>query len=115
MNHCKLTDAGINTQEGLTRFSGNEALYERFLRRFPADDNFARLCRAVEERDAAAAFTAAHTLKGITGNLSMNRLYGDLCPLVEALRRGELARAEELLGPVVRDYDAVAAVLAEEM
>ena len=36
-----------------------------------------------------AAFEAAHTLKGVAGNLGLKPLYDAVCHIVEPLRRGE--------------------------
>lgn len=54
---------------------GNEALLERFLKKFPQDENYQKLCAAMEASDWEAALTAAHTLKGICGNLSIAPLF----------------------------------------
>lgn len=113
MNQDKLSAAGIDAGEGIERFGGKQAVYEKFLYRFPNEALFAQMCDAIDKQDAKEAFAAAHSLKGQAGNLSMNRLYDDLCPLVEELRCGSLAQAKALLEPVLRDYQAVIAVLTQ--
>lgn len=89
----RLEAAGIDVDDALGRFLQNEALMMKFLGRFPADTSFSRLQEAMERGDAAQAFEAAHTLKGVTGNLSLKRLYQVLIPMVEELRAGDLAAA----------------------
>ena len=111
MNRYRLSKAGINAKEGIERFSGNAEIYETCLSHFPDDANFKLLCEAINAKDAHAAFTAAHALKGIAGNLSITTLYADLLPLVELLRSGSLDGVERLLEPVAQDYDAVLAAL----
>lgn len=113
MDLCILSEAGINVDEGLARFRGNQELYERMLLLFPEDANYSELCLAIAQKRTRDAFVAAHTLKGLTGNFSMTRLYADLCPLVDELRGGSLALAEELLRPVTLDYDRIVSVLNE--
>lgn len=113
MDDYRLSISGISVHEGLARFGGNRAIYEKILRRFPQDGSYREMCRAIEDKAAGGAFTAAHTLKGLAGNLSMKKLYDDLIPLVEELRTGSLARADELLRPVAADYSAVIAALTE--
>ena len=90
-----LCAAGIDVEEALGRFMGNEALLLKFLLRFPGDDTFSRLRQAMEARDTTRAFEAAHTLKGVVGNLSMKELHGRLVPLVVALRAGDADAAAE--------------------
>lgn len=112
MNRYKLSKAGINASEGIARFGGNPEAYEKFLNRFPDEPHFQQLCTAIQQHETQAAFMAAHSLKGEVGNLSMNRLYEDLCPLVEELRAGSLETAAELLPPVLRDYEEILAALS---
>ena len=111
MNRYRLSKAGVSVGEGIRRFGGNAEKYEQLLARFQEDGHFEAMCEAIARGDAGAAFAAAHALKGVTGNLSMNRLYQDLFPLVEALRAGSLADAEALLAPARQDYAELAAAL----
>ncbi len=107
MNRYKLSKAGISANEGIARFGGNAEIYEKFLTKFPTDPNFAGMCESIEQQDVKAAFAFAHALKGVAGNLSMNRLYDDLFPLVEELRSDRLEKAEKLLCAVKQDYKEV--------
>lgn len=107
MNRTKLEGAGIDYGGGLRRFSGNAELYEKFLRMFICDKSFEQLEGAVKERDMDAAFSYAHTLKGVTGNLSLNVLYDSLVPLVEDLRSNNGKNARALLENVRENYCAV--------
>ena len=49
-------------------------LVERFLAKFLDDGCYATLCSAMEQGDRKQAFQAAHSLKGVSGNLSLDRL-----------------------------------------
>ena len=84
----RLEAAGIDVDDALGRFLQNEALMMKFLGRFPADTSFPGCREAMARGDAAQAFEAAHTLKGVAGNLSLKRLYEALTPMVEELRAG---------------------------
>lgn len=90
----RLEEAGIGVDEVLERFMNNEALMLKFLLRFPDDPNFLQLREAMTRQDAEEAFRAAHTLKGITGNLAMHALYQLVSETVEDLRRGDLPKAQ---------------------
>jgi HPt (histidine-containing phosphotransfer) domain-containing protein len=89
----RLTAAGIDVDGALERFMNNEALLERFLRKFPADPNYEKLTAAFATGDHEEALTASHTLKGMCGNLSL------------VSRQVELLRAE--------DWNGAAALLPE--
>ena len=106
-----LTDAGIDLEDALARFMGSEELLMKFLLRFPDDENYAILNRAMEQGDLTEAFRAAHSLKGVTGNLSMGPLYRAVCELVEVLRRGDPVAGAERMTAVRAAYEPVAAAL----
>ena len=116
MNQQECQQAGINYAEGVARFVGNASLYEHFLAEFLKDGTFAELEQAMAAGDAKAAFNAAHTLKGLTGNLSLSALYGQLVPFVDALRgEADLPRAHLLFPAVQQDYRQTAAFLAARL
>lgn len=114
MNRYKLSKAGINATEGIARFNGDKDIYERVLNAFQRDKNYALLVEAIQKKDMKAAFSAAHSLKGVSGNLSLTRLYNDIQPLVEVLRAGSFENAEALLQPVIRDYEEIMKALSQE-
>ena len=102
-----LLAAGINVDTALERFLRNSALWEKYLRRFPDDPNYALLCQAMEQGDMEAAFTAAHTLKGVAGNLSLDALFAATSTVVESLRRRDLSAAREQMLPLQHAYGQV--------
>lgn len=107
MTRDYLISLGIDYDDGLNRFVGNKDLYEKFLLSFKDDPSYDSLIKALDEKDAKAAFQAAHTLKGLTGNLSMTRLYDAVCILVEELRIGDLSNISQSLPPVTAAYEAL--------
>ena len=108
MKRARLRAAGVDVDEALERFLQNEALLMKFLARLPADPTFGQLCAAMEAGDAQAAFTAAHTLKGLAGNLSLHRLHQAVSRQVELLRSGDLAAAAELMPEIRAAWQAAA-------
>ena len=101
----QLETAGIDVGQALERMMGSEALLERLLGKFPADQNFQKLCRALDCGDSEGAVSAAHTLKGICGNLSMTALFELFTKQVEALRRGDLTEAGRLMEEIRPAYE----------
>ena len=82
----QLMQAGIDVPSVLERFMGNEDLLTRFLKKFLEDPNYPALQAAVAQEDRAQTLMAAHTLKGLCGNLSMVELYKLFTRQVELLR-----------------------------
>ena len=106
-----LMDAGIDAESALNRMMGSEALLERLFRRFLEDGNFSALSAAIEAGDREGALTASHTLKGICGNLSMDRLYSLFSGQVDLMRAGDWEEAVNLMPRIREAYDeAVSAV-----
>lgn len=77
---------GANTEEGLGRCMGNEALYLRLVATIPAEKNFDRLKSSIENNNLDEAFEAAHALKGALGNLALTPMYDMVVKITEPLR-----------------------------
>lgn len=86
----------------------NETLVKKFITKFLDDNSFSDLQTALEQGDRERAFRAAHTLKGVCANLSMNRLRLSASRLTELLRpdTGAVpAGADVLFEEVRRDHE----------
>lgn len=88
-----------------------ERLVQKFVVKFLDDPSCGQLRDAVSAQNAEEAFRAAHTLKGVSQNLSFTRLYESSNALSEALRYGWSPDAPELAARVYADYDATAAAI----
>ena len=83
-----------------------EERIQKFLLRVLNDSSYDLLCTSMEARNMSEAFRAAHTIKGICQNLSLDRLYESSHALAELLRdRQEYgADLEPALEKVKEDY-----------
>ena len=95
--------AGGDYADAITRLQ-SDALLARFLQMLPDDPSMAQLTAAMAAGDAAAAFRAVHTLKGIALNLSLS----DLADACAALTERLLGR-DALPDGIQPQYDAVLA------
>lgn len=77
---------GADVETGLKRCVNKEALYLRLVKTVPASDDFAKLKEAVAAADYEAGFQAAHGLKGVTTNLSLDSLSKPVIEITEHLR-----------------------------
>lgn len=109
----QLKEAGIDVEASLERFLGNAELLKKFLRKFSEDQNFKKLELAIGCGDCEEAFVAAHTLKGVTGNLSMTALYHIISEQVEFLRSNNLEEATKMMPEVKAEYERISARLDE--
>lgn len=116
MDKNKCEAAGINYSEGIMRFGNRVEMYEKYLKRFPEDQSFQQLNDAIERKDYEAAFKAAHALKGLAGNLSVQQVLTSVSALTEELRKNpDPAKVEELFKQAKIDYDNVIEFFNENM
>lgn len=83
---------------------------QKFLKKVLDDPSFPLLERSLKERNMEEAFRAAHTMKGICQNLSLDSLYGSSDRMCERLRGATEYESdmEALFEQVRQDYDRVA-------
>ena len=98
---------GVAVDEAIERFMGNEALFKKYFCKFRQDKNYENLVNALNQGYTQEAFIAAHSLKGVCGNLSMVRLEEEAGRMVEFLRQGEIWKAKEALCRVQKAYDEI--------
>lgn len=106
-----LASLGMNLDQTLARFVGNEALLFRFLGRFADDKTFSQLTDAMASGDREQAFHAAHTLKGVAGNLGLDNLFNAVSPLVEALRAEVAADTGAMYAKVKTAYETALSII----
>jgi HPt (histidine-containing phosphotransfer) domain-containing protein len=86
LNIDALRSFGADVEDGLNRCMNNEAMYLQLVDMALGDANFDKLARAVEAGDRKEAFDAAHTIKGVMGNLSLTPLFEVSSEMTELLR-----------------------------
>ena len=89
-----------------------EALVEKYTKRFTGDPSYNELKTAIEAKDYTAAFSAAHTLKGVSLNLGFAVLGKASSELTEYLRPQNSnvitdSKVIEMFAPVKDAYEAV--------
>lgn len=77
---------GADVATTLKRFMGNEAIYMKFLMKFPEDKNYDAIMENIRKNDYDAVFNSAHTLKGVSANLGLKPVYNASSQITELLR-----------------------------
>ena len=108
-------EIGGNYSDALQRLM-NDALIYKFIMKFPEDENFAILKTALENKDIETAFSAAHTLKGVSLNLSFDKLSAAAVIITDALRpenrdNYSFCDFERMFAKVEKEYTAVSGAL----
>ncbi|MGI5978995.1 MAG: Hpt domain-containing protein [Oscillospiraceae bacterium] len=106
-----LRDGGFDVDKTIERFSGNADMYERFLKRFPADQSYRQIAPAFSANDKEAALNAAHTLKGVSANLGMTALYAACSKTVELIRADRFEDARASCAEIDRCYSEVCEII----
>ena len=100
-----LEDGGINVDEAMQRFMNNEKLLERFLKKFETDLSYGNLLKSIEEKDCDKAFTEAHTLKGISGNLALSSLHELVSVQTDYLRGKDFEAGAAMMSQIADAYE----------
>ena len=100
-----LQSGGIEVDELLDRCMDNDALAGRLLKKFSVDPTYSKLVAACAANDSAMALEAAHTQKGLCGNLALGRLFRLTTRQVELLRANDSAAALALMPKIDQAYN----------
>ncbi|MEG1612921.1 MAG: Hpt domain-containing protein [Clostridia bacterium] len=101
----KLRYSGVDVDGSMERFSGNSALYEKFLKKFVNDDTFLKMVEFMRVKNFEEAYKGAHSLKGVTGNLGLTDLYNSCDAMCRAFKEGALEKIIECYGDAKKHYD----------
>lgn len=108
----KLRYSGVDADGALMRFSGNTALYDKFLKKFLTDDTFIKMADFIRVKDFEEAHKCAHSLKGVTGNLGLTDLYNACEALCKVLQAGVPEPIVECYNQAKRAYDTAIEVIS---
>lgn len=101
----------IDVDTALKRVGGNMDLFKRLLGRFVAGNNFEALDNALKGGDSEESARLAHTLKGVSSNLSLDKVAA-LSASIEQLIKGG-ADYTACLEELRQAYDVTVAKIAE--
>lgn len=97
----------------LRRFSGDESLYTSCLYAFLEDTAMKELEEAIALRAWDDAFTAAHALKGLAGNMGFVPLFHAAGELVILIRAGRLQQLGDSFAQVKRCYAQISTAVRQ--
>lgn len=102
LNYSVMEEYGIDYKKSIQRFGGKEALFEKYLFRFPEEEYFGNAIKAYEEGDFTVLLEMTHALKGIVGIIGMEDLHRITSEIVKAIR----AENREALAPIIDQMKA---------
>ena len=111
MDKDTLIAAKIDYENGIKRFAGNEALYEKYLLKFKDDVHYETAKAAYEAGDFETLLKEAHTLKGVAGTLGLTDIYQTCANIVTTLRSGDKEQVPQLFHMLQHAYEKTMIVL----
>lgn len=78
----------VDVDAALARVRGNKALYNKMLGLFLSSGEFAAFEEQLAAGEYAKASETAHAIKGMTGNLSLTKIFTTSAELMVQLRQG---------------------------
>ncbi len=114
---------GFNIDDAIERFMGNSALLEKMIKMLPSSvypsrfggnkEDDMEVLAYIESGNLKTAVEKAHTLKGMMGNLSLNRLYIPYTKLVDLLRAGDTQNSLALIKKIVPVQEEIISKIIE--
>jgi HPt (histidine-containing phosphotransfer) domain-containing protein len=103
----KLARYGIDLPDAMNRMDNNLAIYERLSVKYLENTNFVGLKAALDVDDFDSAYSAAHALKGVSGNLSFTKLFKSSSAICKALLQGEGEIARAIFPEIEEEHNLV--------
>lgn len=106
---------GVDYEVTIERFANNLDMYIKFLNKFCDDKNFIALQESVKNKDFKNMLTHVHTLKGITGNLGLTKLYNICSDMTYQLRTDKGEQAMILAVDLEKEYANITQAINDVM
>ncbi len=99
----------------MQRLSGNETLYVSCLKTFLEDTTINRLDEALQTESWDDAFTAAHAIKGLAGNMGFVPLFQSTAEVVVLIRTGKVKEIDEIFDKMLHCYNEIANAIRDNI
>lgn len=109
----KLRLSGNDVDGALVRFSSDAEFYKKYLIRFCSENIAAQVAKAAAELDAQATYEQAHLLKGVSGNLGLNKVYELCCQILALLKENKPQQAYAAIPELIKQNRLVCALISE--
>ncbi|MEG0310820.1 MAG: Hpt domain-containing protein [Eubacterium sp.] len=108
-----LEEKGCDISGGLKRFMNNEAIYLKYLNKFPEEKTMSQFIEALNSGDYECAAQEIHTFKGITGNLGLTELFELSKEMMVLLKENEYEKAERYAKKIETAYETCINIIRE--
>ncbi len=110
-----LREATIDVDDALRRFNNNENLYKKCLGLFPQESTYDKLLEAFSMGNLENVRKEAHTMKGISSNLGIEKLTGVCTKVLAECKNGTGVLDIETIEEFKRTYKEVNEIIEESI
>ena len=107
MNIKKFYEDTNSSYQGALSIMMNDFLIERMIKKFMESNSYQSIIEAYEANNIKEVFALSHSFKGVTGNLSLTKLFNLASELTEATRNKESADIKDLIEQLKAEYKVV--------
>jgi len=102
----------VNFDEGVKRVMNNAKLYVKLLTKFKTDTNLDELTATLSAGDMEKAQNHAHTIKGVSANLSLSELFKQILELENQIKArsvnpGQMEIVQNVFTATIQEVDKV--------
>ena len=97
--------------EGVVKRMMSEARVKKYVKKFPENATFGKLCENMSNEDYENAFLEIHSLKGMSMNIGVPELTEACSELTEALRGGPKGDVNSLFETVKETYEKIVGLI----
>ena len=113
-----MINAGYDVDGALARFVNNETLYLMFMKKFPNDENYAKIEGELQAEDFDSAYASVHAFKGVAGNLGITDVFENSVRLLDLLKKRDTevdvkAKALEIYADMKITYEKACGLIGE--
>ena len=91
----------------------NDVLIAKMLKMFMANNSYQQIVSLYEQKDYRSLFAAAHSFKGVAGNLALTPLYELASIITEATRNSDDVNLDKEIDELKKAYSLVEAKYKE--
>lgn len=111
----ELKELGVDVDSGLKRINGNQALYSKLLGSFVKGMKSYRVEADFDASDVQEMIEKTHTIKGISGNMSITPVYEAYTKIVDLLRTGKPEEARAIIKDVLPVQEQIISCIEKHM
>lgn len=109
----RLKSWGADVDGAMKRMLNDKELYMSLLGMLIEESEATKLYDSIKNMDYEMAFTYAHSLKGVLGNLGLVPIHNPVCKLVDKLRTNDFTNLEDIYCEIMRKNDELINILKD--